>query len=528
MGFTAGDVIMLLVVLAALFVFRQLDRGNRSLDKVKRYSDRVMQTLSTFVDGKSSEIKDLAIEVQVSLKQGKELLRTVREVQDELTARSRDLDDRSSEIEAIRSRIDGYDSALAELVNMSERVDDNLRRLRGEGERLRRVDEQRAALQERVAGFDSEVASLEGRLKQIESKAQDDLSDKLNSKKDAFFSNLDIRANDLTAQQEQWKLEMDGRLDSMQTEGAARIAEVGKALAEELQEQIEDLQRRSSMEIGSAASVVDGLEQQMTERLGSLDDQLSAIETRLGIFINQTPILERADRMQKTLEQLREQTDTVFHQQQEVVKFEVDFKNIKNLGEVVSSRLVSFEENRSRIESMERGIRGLLAASEETELKLADVEESRNKINEVQAKLKEINKLSEVVEARYQELAGMHEKAGGIIASSSHNVDLLRQVNKEVMKIRPEVTELAARLSEIQVRLDGLPTNKGGGDAVVSAQSGRNRGTSQLRLPIENRESVSKLAEQGWSSADIARATQLSQGEVEHILKTDSTADSHS
>lgn len=158
-----GDAITLLVVLAVVLVFRQLDRNNRSLEKVKRYGDRVMQTLSAFVEKKSSEIKDLAIEVQVSVKQGKELLRSVREVQEDLAARSRDLEERSAEIEAIHSRIDGYDTALAELVKMSERVDDNLRRLRGEDERLRRVDEQRSTLQERIVGLDSTVASIEGR-----------------------------------------------------------------------------------------------------------------------------------------------------------------------------------------------------------------------------------------------------------------------------------------------------------------------------------------------------------------------------
>lgn len=160
-----GDAITLLVVLAVVLAFRQLDRNNRSLEKVKRYGDRVMQTLSAFVEKKSSEIKDLAIEVQISVKQGKELLRSVREIQEDLAARSRDLEERSAEIEAIHSRIDGYDTALAELVKMSERVDDNLRRLRGEDERLRRVDEQRSALQERIAGLDSTAASIEGRLR---------------------------------------------------------------------------------------------------------------------------------------------------------------------------------------------------------------------------------------------------------------------------------------------------------------------------------------------------------------------------
>jgi chromosome segregation ATPase len=205
-----GDAITFVVVLAVILVFRQLDRNNRSLEKVKRYGDRVMQTLSTFVEKKSAEIKDLAIEVQISVKQGKELLRSVREVQEDLAARSRDLEERSGEIEAIRSRIDGYDTALAELVNMSERVDDNLRRLRGEDERLRRVDEQRTALQERIAGLDSTAAAVEGRLRRVEDTAEKALSDKL-TELDEQVTRLRPGVLELAA----GLAELEGRVDAL-------------------------------------------------------------------------------------------------------------------------------------------------------------------------------------------------------------------------------------------------------------------------------------------------------------------------
>ena len=41
MIFTIGDIVVLLVVVAMLVVYRQLDRNNRSLEKVKRYTDKV-------------------------------------------------------------------------------------------------------------------------------------------------------------------------------------------------------------------------------------------------------------------------------------------------------------------------------------------------------------------------------------------------------------------------------------------------------------------------------------------------------
>lgn len=41
MIFSIGNLITLLIVIVVLIVYRQIDRNNRSLDKVKRYSDKI-------------------------------------------------------------------------------------------------------------------------------------------------------------------------------------------------------------------------------------------------------------------------------------------------------------------------------------------------------------------------------------------------------------------------------------------------------------------------------------------------------
>ena len=575
--FTAGDVITLLVMLAVVFMFRQLDRGNRSLDKVKRYGDRVMQTLSTFVDGKSSEIKDLAIEVQVSVKQGKELLRTVRGVQEELTARTRDLEDRSAEIDAIRSRIDGYDSALAELVNMSERVDENLRRLRGEGERLHRVDEQRAALQERLAGFDAAVASLEERLQRIETTAQEALADKLTGVEQGFLADLQRRSDDLEARQVSWQAETDRRFGTMQAEGAERTAAAEDGLIRELRERIDELRRRSSTEIESVTGIVDGFEADVAERFAAMDAELTEIAARLTVFTDQTSLLERADRMHEHLERLGERMAAVQRQKQEVAEIELALDRTKKLGEEVSAKLARFAVDRRRIESMERDFQRLLAVSEEVDLKHAAVEAGRDALEEVQVRLRELGELSEAVDARYQQLAHKHETAEATSSGVDRNFELLNHLDEQVVALRPDVLNLAAGLAELQGRVDALAVNKESADAVirsidgvegllsdlesrtqrlmtardwlaraetrleqigqdarasvrelessVKAQSEGDGGAPEPRPAINNREAVSKLAAQGWSIPEIARATKLSRGEVELILEVEPAGD---
>ena len=50
MLFTPADFIILGVVLVVLLAYRQLDRGNRSLEKVKKYADKLQGDLSAYVD----------------------------------------------------------------------------------------------------------------------------------------------------------------------------------------------------------------------------------------------------------------------------------------------------------------------------------------------------------------------------------------------------------------------------------------------------------------------------------------------
>ena len=75
------NAITLLLVVVTLVLFRRLDRGNRSIEKVKRYADRVTEQLGEFVDEKASRIRDLAIEIQVNTKTGQELLKRVRGIE---------------------------------------------------------------------------------------------------------------------------------------------------------------------------------------------------------------------------------------------------------------------------------------------------------------------------------------------------------------------------------------------------------------------------------------------------------------
>jgi hypothetical protein len=144
MVFSIGDIITLVVVLLILVIYRALDRNNRSLEKLKRFSDKITENLSAFVDEKTTQVKDLSLELQGNLKMGKEILTRARGVEEALQSRAGD-------VEAIQKRFAEYDTALSELTAMSARVDKNLLRIRDEAEFVdtvgRRIEESAARLE---------------------------------------------------------------------------------------------------------------------------------------------------------------------------------------------------------------------------------------------------------------------------------------------------------------------------------------------------------------------------------------------
>jgi chromosome segregation ATPase len=131
--FSIGDLITLVAVLLILVIFRALDRNNRSLEKLKRFSDKITENLSALIEQKTGQVKELSLELQANLITGKEMIARARHVEEQLQGRE-------SEVQAIRARLADYDRAIGEFATMSARVDSSMQKLREDAEFVGAVD----------------------------------------------------------------------------------------------------------------------------------------------------------------------------------------------------------------------------------------------------------------------------------------------------------------------------------------------------------------------------------------------------
>lgn len=153
MEFDLGNIITMGICILVILIFRQLDKNNRSLEKIKRFSDKVRQELDAFIDQKGDQLKSYTIELDVHQKAGKQILNRITEIEEGLAGRMDKLD-------LLQQRIDGYDGALKDLDQMAERAEANLSRLQTESEYIDKVGRRLKILKEKTVEMEKEMGKL--------------------------------------------------------------------------------------------------------------------------------------------------------------------------------------------------------------------------------------------------------------------------------------------------------------------------------------------------------------------------------
>ena len=283
MQFSGADIIVIAVVLITLIVYRQLDRNNRSLEKVKKYAGRVHDELEVHVQEKVTAIKDMGIEVEVHQKAAREVLKRVQAIESGLNARS-------DEIEHIGGRIHEYDEALAELVKMTTRAEENIGRVRDESAYVDGVGKRIKESQAKIADVESSVDTLVDQFAQVN-------RERLEETQAAAFQEANTRVSGMSQ-------ELSGfqeRLNQF-AEYVRGVEERAEGISERTRTELEDISD-TVMHRAQEASI------QGSEQLSELREQLELLESDYEKKL--LTLAERGERMETAaLAKLREQIDT--------------------------------------------------------------------------------------------------------------------------------------------------------------------------------------------------------------------------
>ncbi|MCL2602415.1 MAG: hypothetical protein FWD91_06340, partial [Treponema sp.] len=181
--FTVGNLVTLGIALLLLVLFRQMDKNNRHMKRLRDYADTLKKDLTVYMEEHEQAIKDYGIALDVEREAAKELMRRLRKMNEE------ELAEKAAAMAQLDSQVKLYEGSLAELDRMTSRVQENMNRIRDEssfveatGKRLKEVQEQLLETGKEVrdmkAGFERENAeALEKAVNMMMADVQSAVSD---------------------------------------------------------------------------------------------------------------------------------------------------------------------------------------------------------------------------------------------------------------------------------------------------------------------------------------------------------------
>ncbi|WP_255804965.1 SpiroCoCo family coiled-coil protein [Treponema putidum] len=322
---------------------------------------------------------------------------------------------------------------------------------------------------------------------------------------------------------------------------------------------------------------LDETQEKVREKIQADSDRLNSIieeiDKKQNAFITQTKVFDRADELKEGLEK------DIASLKSEVTKFEVyrtamddlalQYEKVTHLEEEAKQKVNRFMNERKNIELLEGEFVKLNNLSDSMDKKIIELTAVNDDLQQYQVQIRKLEEGIGDVNTRYERL----EKKEAVLNQTLESIDSafenLKELESDIKKFKEEVSVIPPEMEKIKVTLETLLSNQGRAEAVceqienvdstledlnskmdnlkqarswLAATETRlkeisSESESQLKLmadlfkgekpernesgspSISVKENVLKLSRQGWKNSEIAKALNLSLGEVDLILE---------
>ncbi|MDA3851661.1 MAG: hypothetical protein PF447_10355 [Spirochaetaceae bacterium] len=431
MIFSDGDFIVLGIMFLVLFLFRRLDKNSKSLEKVRRYAEKVKGELDKIFQDKEQQMKDLSINFDVQEKTYREILSRVENARQELQSRE-------EAITQLMGRLQGFDERINGLYQLTAKVDENMIRLRDESEY---------------------VDQLGLRLKDIK-KVQDVLDQRMENLRESFgkknLEQLETAKNSLV-EDVQARFEL---ISSELTRGGVELDRFQTALKE-----YRLISANLSEEtLSTLNKEIQTLEVDFLQRVESQTEQVQAMENGLN---------QEVHRVQQQINDFQETSETLATQAMTKIRGDLDelnseyqgyIQNAAEKGQVLENEI--FLDLKDKIEEKSKNLeenwfQGMGELKEEVARRVAEIQGFIAKGDQGLSELQEQqqNQLEEST-IRLQKLTSdllsleesMDRVQDGFSEARNQALDQLQHSQQELSESLEE--QLAQRLDELRHQLE--------------------------------------------------------------------------
>ncbi len=321
MIFTLGNILTFVVLLGVILVFRQLDSKNRSLEKVKKFSDIIKKELDEYFDKRSTALRDASLDLEA--KQTKAIA-TVKRLDSQRAAFAESdvaISEKLDALTKIETRIKAYDETIEQLMDMTERADENLRRISSESARL-------AKAEKKVTDFNEKLQDLSTRIPQLTDEFSKQNYQQMQDFGNTFISNFQQKVVDL-----------ESRFDSNNDRTADLLGELESSI-------------QSAFE--AAAIKAKDIEDSAFSTLHTdITDRFEKLRTQY-----ETTLRRVQDEFEKQIEQSLSIRSETFEQVQLDIKTETDYirqqleAKVEDFKDTIQTHLSKVEQDSTQMQSL--------------------------------------------------------------------------------------------------------------------------------------------------------------------------------
>ncbi len=407
--------------------------------------------------------------------------------------------------------------------------------------------------------------------------SEQDISEKLSGLTEDSSARINTLKQDVDERRQELEETFNSALNSLQHSFVERQTELETlfsttftTLEKNFAEQKNDLIDATTKERAHLKDELDRL----VEKASGLGQGLSEIEKQQKNFVAQTKIFERADTLKINLESdidsMKKELVKISAYKKDVDAINKEFVTTRKLVDDMSAKVREFVTEKKRINSMETDFKRLISISHEIDAKIVNITTNYDAVQELELKMRTLEDLEKEVDTRFARLEQKKKVLDSTTQGVDKNFQKLTGLDKSLGEMQKEMKGIPSLIKELKAEIELISANKEKTDAVVDKMEGidhlilelearmdklniarewlaraetrleqvNTQAQEQLRLleslikeevaqtkkdrgapSSDKRQTVVKLAHQGWSVQEIARATKLSRGEVELILE---------
>ncbi|HPO01894.1 MAG TPA: hypothetical protein PL077_01010, partial [Treponemataceae bacterium] len=111
-----------------------MDKNNRSIEKVKKFGDKLKEDLEAFIKEKTGKLEESTISLDVEQQRAIAAVKRLESIREDITRREEALLQRTQAIADMGKRVDTYEQTIKQLMEMTSAAEENLKRIASESD----------------------------------------------------------------------------------------------------------------------------------------------------------------------------------------------------------------------------------------------------------------------------------------------------------------------------------------------------------------------------------------------------------